>query len=169
MYLAANLLKKAPCGGHPGDILNAYAFLLLRKGTNSIYRLRSGLLGSLILLAPHSFMPYRQMSFSPATSLLIELHISKNLTSTCAFLWTPSSFKLKSFYHLTFFLMSFLDRHFKPAAHALNRIFLQQLMFRYYRGGWHQDYPHLYEPRRLTYIPEGITLTRTIKFVPLAH
>ena len=64
--------------------------------TLSIHRLQRGLLGYLILFAPHAFVPQRQLQPSKPPSPPVFLHISTHFTATHGIPLTPPALKLNS-------------------------------------------------------------------------
>ena len=79
-----NSFEFQPCGRTPGGIL--IVLTAAQKGsippTPSIHRLRCGLPGYLILFAPHTFAPQRQLSSRKPPSPLVFLLISTHFTAT---------------------------------------------------------------------------------------
>ena len=65
--------------------------------TLSIHRLRRGLLGYLILFAPHAFVPQRQCWPSKSPSPLMFLLISTHLTATLEIPLASTILKVNSF------------------------------------------------------------------------
>ena len=65
--------------------------------TPSIHRLRCGLPGYLILFAPHTFAPHRQLLSSNPPSPLVFLLISTHFTATLGIPLTPPALKYDSF------------------------------------------------------------------------
>ena len=65
--------------------------------TPSIHRLRCGLPGYLILFAPHTFAPQRQLQSSHPPSPLVFLPISTHFTATPGIPMTSPALKLTSF------------------------------------------------------------------------
>ena len=76
---------------YSGGILIAFAAAPKSNAppTPSIHRLRRGLLGYLILFAPHAFEPQRQLSSSKPPSPLVFLLISTHFTATLGIPLTP--------------------------------------------------------------------------------
>ena len=66
--------------------------------TLSIHRLRRGLLGYLILFAPHAFVPQRQLWPSKPPSPLVFLLISTHFTATLEIPLASTILKLDGFY-----------------------------------------------------------------------
>ncbi len=64
--------------------------------TPSIHRLQCGLPGYLILFAPHTFAPQRQLQSSKSPSPLVFLPISTHFTATLGIPLTSSALKLYS-------------------------------------------------------------------------
>ena len=83
----------------PGGVLNALTSAL--KGGNpltlSTHRLRRGLPGYLILLAPHAFAPQCQLQTRKSPSPLVFLHISTHFTATHGIPLSSSALKSPSF------------------------------------------------------------------------
>ncbi len=79
-----NSFEFQPCDRTPGGTLNALA--PARQGptptTPSVHRLQRGLPGYLILFAPHTFAPQRQLLSRWPPSPLVFLHISTHFTAT---------------------------------------------------------------------------------------
>ena len=65
--------------------------------TPSIHRLQCGLPGYLILFAPHTFAPQRQLQSSQSPSPLVFLPISTHFTATLGIPLTSPALKLNSF------------------------------------------------------------------------
>ena len=65
--------------------------------TPSIHRLQCGLPGYLILFAPHTFAPHRQLSSSNPPSPLVFLLISTHFTATLGIPIAPPTLKIHSF------------------------------------------------------------------------
>ena len=65
--------------------------------TPSIHRLRCGLPGYLILFAPHTFVPQRQLQSSKSPSPLVFLLISTHFTATLGIPLTSPALKIYSF------------------------------------------------------------------------
>ena len=65
--------------------------------TPSIHRLRRGLPGYLILFAPHTFVPQRQLQSSKSPSPLVFLLISTHSTATLGIPHTPAALQSVSF------------------------------------------------------------------------
>ena len=65
--------------------------------TPSIHRLRCGLPGYLILFAPHTFAPQRQLSSRKPPSPLVFLLISTHFTATLGIPIAPPVLKIYSF------------------------------------------------------------------------
>ena len=65
--------------------------------TPSIHRLRCGLPGYLILFAPHTFVPQRQLQSSKSPSPLVFLLISTHFTATLGIPLTSPALKKYSF------------------------------------------------------------------------
>ena len=65
--------------------------------TPSIHRLQCGLPGYLILFAPHTFAPQRQLQSSQSPSPLVFLPISTHFTATLGIPLTSPALKLASF------------------------------------------------------------------------
>ena len=65
--------------------------------TPSIHRLQCGLPGYLILFAPHTFAPHRQLSSSNPPSPLVFLLISTHFTATLGIPIAPPTLKIYSF------------------------------------------------------------------------
>ncbi len=63
---------------------------------SSDHRLGRGLPGYLILLAPHAFVPQRQLQFSELPSQLVFCSISKHFTATCCIPPTSTVLKISS-------------------------------------------------------------------------
>ena len=76
-------------------------FTAAQKGsippTPSIHRLQCGLPGYLILFAPHTFAPQRQLQSSQSPSPLVFLPISTHFTATLGIPLTSPALKLCSF------------------------------------------------------------------------
>ena len=68
----------------------------LSHPTPSIHRLQCGLPGYLILFAPHTFAPQRQLQSSKSPSPLVFLPISTHFTATLGIPLTSSALKLTS-------------------------------------------------------------------------
>ena len=82
----------------PGGILNALtAEPTIFLPTPSIHRLRCGLPGYLILFAPHTFVPQRQLLPRKSPSPLVFLLISTHFTATLGIPLSPSTLKKNSF------------------------------------------------------------------------
>ena len=64
--------------------------------TPSIHRLQCGLPGYLILFAPHTFAPQRQLQSSKSPSPLVFLPISTHFTATLGIPLTSPALKLNS-------------------------------------------------------------------------
>ena len=64
--------------------------------TPSIHRLQCGLPGYLILFAPHTFAPQRQLQSSKSPSPLVFFPISTHFTATLGIPLTSSALKLNS-------------------------------------------------------------------------
>lgn len=86
-----------------------------------MHRLRLRLQGYLIPFTPLTFVYYRQISSSLATSLLIVLLVSEHLTVTLVVLQASPFLKLSSSRYLTM-IMKFLNEHRKSAPHVLNPV-----------------------------------------------
>ena len=69
----------------------------LTHPTPSIHRLRCGLPGYLILFAPHTFVPQRQLQSSKSPSPLVFLLISTHFTATLGIPLTSPALKKTSF------------------------------------------------------------------------
>ena len=69
--------------------------------TPSIHRLQCGLPGYLILFAPHTFAPHRQLSSSNPPSPQVFLLISTHFTATLGIPLSSPALKKNSFYPLT--------------------------------------------------------------------
>ena len=69
----------------------------LSHPTPSIHRLRCGLPGYLILFAPHTFVPQRQLQSSKSPSPLVFLLISTHFTATLGIPLTSPALKKNSF------------------------------------------------------------------------
>ena len=76
-------------------------FTAAQKGsippTPSIHRLQCGLPGYLILFAPHTFAPQRQLQSSQSPSPLVFLPISTHFTATLGIPLTSPALKPRSF------------------------------------------------------------------------
>ena len=76
-------------------------FTAAQKGsippTPSIHRLQCGLPGYLILFAPHTFAPQRQLQSSHSPSPLVFLPISTHFTATLGIPMTSPALKSSSF------------------------------------------------------------------------
>lgn len=94
-----NSFEFQPCDRTPQV---EYLLCLLRHAgvsprTPSIHRLRCGLPGYLILFAPHTFAPHRQLSSSNPPSPLVFLLISTHFTATLGIPIAPPTLKIYSF------------------------------------------------------------------------
>ena len=134
--------------------------------TPSIHRLRCGLPGYLILFAPHTFEPQRQLKPSWPPSPPVFLRISTHFTATLGIPPTSTSLKNISFgcssgvkpRHFTSNLISRL-RSFTPSNSG------QRLPPTYYRGCWHVvsrglllSYRHYSSLRTEVYNPKTVFL-----------
>ena len=80
-----NFFEFQPCGRTPqvGYLLRLLSAQMMKSSpTPSIHRLRCGLPGYLILFAPHTFAPQRQLSSRKPPSPLVFLPISTHFTAT---------------------------------------------------------------------------------------
>ena len=110
----------------------------VRPPTPSNHRLQCGLPGYLILFAPHTFAPHRQLSSSNPPSPLVFLLISTHFTATLGIPLSSPTLELHSFGPLTGLSPALL----RPTCDAACAPFTpnnsgQRLPPTYYRGCWH--------------------------------
>ena len=124
----------------PGGILIAFATAQKMKSfpTPSIHRLRCGLPGYLILFAPHTFVPQRQLLSRKSPSPPVFLLISTHFTATLGIPIASTSLKQDSFERITG-LSPGLSHSTCSAAYApfTPSNSGQRLPPTYYRGCWH--------------------------------
>ena len=79
-----NSFEFQPCGRTPqvGYLMRLRRHRVLKHPTPSIHRLQCGLPGYLILFAPHTFVPQRQLLSRKSPSPLVFLLISTHFTAT---------------------------------------------------------------------------------------
>ena len=87
--------------------------------TPSIHRLQCGLPGYLILFAPHTFAPQRQLQSSYPPSPLVFLPISTHFTATLGIPLTSSALKLSSLQSNSHLESRTFTSHLKSRLHAL--------------------------------------------------
>ena len=94
-----NSFEFQPCGRTPqaGYLLRLLRHRCHSTPTPSIHRLQCGLPGYLILFAPHTFVPQRQLKPSRPPSPLVFLLISTHFTATLGIPPASDSLKLSSF------------------------------------------------------------------------
>ena len=92
-----NSFEFQPCGRTPqvGYLLRLRRHRGFDTPTPSIHRLQCGLPGYLILFAPHTFEPQRQLKPSRPPSPLVFLRISTHFTATLGI--PPTSTPLKNY------------------------------------------------------------------------
>ena len=94
-----NSFEFQPCGRTPqvGYLMRLRRHRVLKHPTPSIHRLQCGLPGYLILFAPHTFEPQRQLKPSWPPSPPVFLRISTHFTATLGIPPTSTSLKKASF------------------------------------------------------------------------
>ena len=94
-----NSFEFQPCGRTPqvGYLLRLRRHRGWLSPTPSIHRLRCGLPGYLILFAPHTFVPQRQLQSRKSPSPLVFLLISTHFTATLGIPLSPPALKMYSF------------------------------------------------------------------------
>ena len=152
----------------------------VRPPTPSNHRLQCGLPGYLILFAPHTFEPQRQLKPSRPPSPLVFLRISTHFTATLGIPPTSTSLKTCSFkrrYRLSRYIsrLTCLPAYapFTPSNSG------QRLPPTYYRGCWHVvsrgfllGYRLLSSPKTEVYNPEDRLPSRGVAasgFPPLCN
>ena len=99
-----NSFEFQPCGRTPqvGYLLRLLSAQMMKSSpTPSIHRLRCGLPGYLILFAPHTFVPQRQLQSRKPPSPLVFLLISTHFTATLGIPLSSPALKKTSFHPLT--------------------------------------------------------------------
>ena len=95
-----NSFEFQPCGRTPqvGYLLRLLSAQMMKSSpTPSIHRLQCGLPGYLILFAPHTFEPQRQLEPSKPPSPLVFLRISTHFTATLGIPLASTPLKNNSF------------------------------------------------------------------------
>ena len=106
--------------------------------TPSIHRLRCGLPGYLILFAPHTFAPQRQLSSRKPPSPLVFLLISTHFTATLGIPLSSPALKKTSFHPITGLSPALLGKTCPPACAPFTpNDSGQRSPPTYYRGCWH--------------------------------
>ena len=137
------------CGSPSIPLSFILANVLLRRNTYcvncstgppilSIHRLQRGLLGYLILFAPHAFVPQRQLQPSKPPSPLVFLPISTHFTATPGIPLASPALKNDSFQTITGITPALLIWTYRPACAPFTpNNSGQRLPPTYYRGCWH--------------------------------
>ena len=106
--------------------------------TPSIHRLQCGLPGYLILFAPHTFAPHRQLPSSNPPSPLVFLLISTHFTATLGIPLSSPALKKDSFNPITGLSPALLRKTYRPTCAPFTpNDSGQRLPPTYYRGCWH--------------------------------
>ena len=94
-----NSFEFQPCGRTPqvGYLMRLRRHRVLKHPTPSIHRLQCGLPGYLILFAPHTFVPQRQLSSRKSPSPPVFLLISTHFTATLGIPLSSPTLKISSF------------------------------------------------------------------------
>ena len=95
-----NSFEFQPCGRTPqvGYLLRLLSAQMMKSSpTPSIHRLQCGLPGYLILFAPHTFVPQRQLRSRKSPSPLVFLLISTHFTATLGIPLSSPTLKKSSF------------------------------------------------------------------------
>ena len=94
-----NSFEFQPCGRTPqvGYLMRLRRHRTFKCPTPSIHRLQCGLPGYLILFAPHTFVPQRQLSSRKSPSPLVFLLISTHFTATLGIPLSSPTLKGSSF------------------------------------------------------------------------
>ena len=110
----------------------------LSSPTPSIHRLRCGLPGYLILFAPHTFVPQRQLLSRKSPSPLVFLLISTHFTATLGIPLSSPTLQSHSFRPLTGLSPALLRQTYETACAPFTpNNSGQRLPPTYYRGCWH--------------------------------
>ncbi len=148
--------------------------------TPSIHRLRCGLPGYLILFAPHTFAPQRQLSSRKPPSPLVFLLISTHFTATLGIPLSSPILKAVSFNRSPGVKPRYFTTDLTVRLRALTPSKSgQRLSPTYYRGCWHvvsrdflTRYRHCLLPLRQQYTirrPSSCTRRCCVRVAPIAQ